>query len=135
MLIRPFDSNDDRLAIIEKRGWKFDCIVATEEQFGDDADLKILHVDVPLSEEEETRSAIVLINEAVLIDLTKRVIEMESLYFEKFGEPFDEIYGSEPTARTVFIAKRRAVSVVLEGVLDQIDTWISDKEYEDDPNK
>ena len=132
MLIRPFDENDDRLAIIEKCGWTFECIVATQEQFDGDADLKVIHVDVPLTEKPEKQNAIVIINESALVRTTRHIIEMENLYFEKFGEPFDEIYGSEPTARMVLVAKRRAVSIVLEGLLDELDQWIWDNDAEHD---
>lgn len=123
-MIRPFDKDDDRLAIIEKRGWHFDCVVANEEQFGDvDAEMHIYCVDVPLTEEPEKKSAIVVFNEAYLIDLTKRIMEMNMVYAQYKGEDTSIV-----DTRNVFMYKRTAVSYALEDLLDELDIWIDDQE-------
>lgn len=142
MLIRPFDHNDDRLAIIEKRGWHFDCLVAPPNVLEEDAEMQVCYVDVQTTEAQATRTALVLINENWLVELTKRVARMNILLAKDMGEPVDEIMGSNPNFASIMAYKRTAVSLALEEILDELDIWLDDHadekeflngpDYEDD---
>jgi hypothetical protein len=130
MLIRPFDENDDRLAVIEKRGWHFDCVVAQQSQFENDDDFAVFYVDVPVTE-TVSKSAVVMLNERYLIELTKRVIEMNHLYQKDKGlNP--EHFGAQVPTHALFQYKRTAVSLALEELLDELDIWIDDYETDND---
>lgn len=130
MLIRPFDHDDDRLAIIEKRGWHFDCVVAQQGILDEGVDYNICTVDVPVTE-GDNKTAIVLINEDWLLELTQRVMRMNILLAKDMGQPVEEIMGSQPSIHAVIAYKRTAVSLALEDLLDEIDIWLDDREPTD----
>ena len=126
MLIRPFDEKDDRLAVIEKRGWYFDCVVAPVGVMPEDQEMQVCYVDVQTTEEQATRTAMVLINENWLVELTKRVARMNILLAKDMGQDVDHIMGAVPNFSSIMAYKRTAVSLALEEVLDELDIWLDD---------
>jgi len=130
MLIRPFDYEDPRIAIIKKDGWEFDIMVApaTEE----DKAWEVIEFTMPLTEPAECRTATIIINESYLIRKTKEIISDTKTFDSMLEESENYTFGpEEATAEQMYRAKRRAVSIVLEEMLDYVESYIFSEEYDD----
>jgi hypothetical protein len=132
-LIRPFDYDSDLLAIIENPDWKFEVVVAPLDE--NQKLFEIVRLDVPLTEEQTRLNATVIINELYLLQILKKVMEDTKTYESMRDESAEYTFGpEEATAEQVYKAKRRAVSIALEEIIDYVEAYVFDNDYSEDDN-
>jgi len=127
-LIRPFDYFGETIAFLEDEEWSFEVIVTPSDPDGCLVD--IAHLDVDTTDKNAPKTATVMVNEHLLIMTAKSVLVAER-YFQQFEEEDEKEIKSEQATIDDYGIKRRAVSIVLEKVMDIVEEWLSDT-YEED---
>lgn len=132
-LIRPFDYDSDILAVIENPDWRFEVVVAPADE--NQKLFEIVRLDVPLTEEQTRLNATVIINELYLLQILKKIMDDVKTYEAMRDESEEYTFGpEEATAEQVFKAKRRAVSIALEDIIDYVEAYVFDNDYSEDDN-
>lgn len=131
-LIRPFDYNTDVMAIIEDDYWKFEVVVEPAYDENQKA-YEIIYLDIPLLDENAQRTGTVVVNENYLLKYALAVKDLDHPLLGITDRANEEwTFGPEEgTAHTVTEIKRRAVSIVLEEIIDYVEDFVFKQSVEE----
>lgn len=130
-LTRPFDHDSDILATLEDDEWVFNIVVSYDDP--KQKAFEIIYLDVPITSEEDKKTATVIVSEKHLLETARAIQSLEHTLLKVYEEnPEQCTFGpEEANAMMVFRIKRRAVSIVLEDIMDYVEAFMLDRTMEE----